>query len=137
MKKQTIHVRDEITRQRVVHFIEALTIERDGAKPLAWTVTVAQFRKKRTLSQNALMHKWFAEIADFTGDSESSVKADLKEEFSPKIESKVTAGKFRPMDTHEMSTTEISEFMDRMLSWASGFGISLTITEEPHRADYR
>ena len=129
MKKQTVNIYDEDGRQRVIDFIRGLTIDREGAKPLHWTVTVAHFRKKRTLPQNSLFHMWVSEIATDSGHPESSVKRDLKEEFAPKIESKISPGTFRSMDTSEMSTIEMTEFMDHIYVWACGFGCFLTLPE--------
>ena len=125
MKNQTLSLHDEAARERVINLLANLNLE----KP--WEVEVRRKVKQRSNSQNATIHMWFGIIADFTGDSEASVKGDIKAMLAPQVESKIKAGEFRPMDTSEMSTTESSEFMERLNAWAgSELGLLL-----PHPDD--
>ena len=80
MEKQTFVIKSFTDVMRVhsylgQHHSEAVN---DG-KPLV--VRVDQKQETRTLAQNRLMHLWFGEIANSTGDSAESVKYDLKLEF--------------------------------------------------------
>lgn len=91
-------------------------------------VTIERHVPARSINQNSTMHMWFAEIAEATGDSPASVKADLKAMLLPEVEGRL--GVIRPKDTHELSTTECMDFMSRIQSMAAEMGISLT---EPMR----
>ena len=113
MTKQVHILHDEAAKDRIIGLIQALNLERP------WEVEVRPKTKQRSLSQNATIHMWFGIIADYTGDSEASVKADIKAMLAPQVESKIKAGEFRPQDTSEMRTTEMSEFMERLNAWAT------------------
>lgn len=66
------HMRTAITPQeagRIAEWIEGL--------PTPFTLTVSEGRK-RTLSQNALLHKWFTEIAKQTHSTPDQVKRECK-----------------------------------------------------------
>tara|TARA_Y100000034_G_C6571654_1_gene247787 strand:+ start:49 stop:432 length:384 start_codon:yes stop_codon:yes gene_type:complete len=118
-------ITDEESRLQVQQHIGRLNIEK------AWNVSVKPYRRKRSLNQNALLHKWFDIIASDIGDSPASVKADLKAEFCPAIESKVTPGKMRPLDTSEMNTAQMAEFMNRIEAFAaSELAVMLPVPED-------
>ena len=40
----------------------------------------------------------------------------------------------RPLDTSEMDTKQMSEFMDRISAWAAGMAIRLPVPEDLGRA---
>ncbi len=124
MKKTEIIIKTPLDRQRILTFIKGLDAR------IQWTITISQYRKKRSLPQNRLIHKWFAIIAEHTGDTEESVKSDLTFSFAPKIESKTSDDVMRPMGTSEMNTAQMTEFVTRIYNWASTFGIWL-----PHPDD--
>ena len=128
MKKQTFVIRNDADRGRVVGLLLGLDTSR------ATDVIIGPHVKKRSLNQNSLLHKWFAIIAEFSGDSEASTKSDLKAMFSPIVESKIEAGRMRPLDTSEMDTKQMSEFMDRVSAWAAGMAIRLPVPEDLGRA---
>ena len=102
-----------------------------------WQIEIKRYSRRRTLQQNALLHKHFQIIADEIGDDLESVKRDLKRMYAPLIErvSKITGEiVMEPMDTHEMSTLELTEFMQRVMSFAgSQLGIMLPLPEDQHR----
>ena len=72
-------------------------------------VTVERWTSKRSLSQNALLHAWFSDIAAEIGDSPNAVKDDLKAMFAPTVVGPL--GKERPMNTSEMTVPEMTDFM--------------------------
>jgi len=128
VRKQTFIIRNDADRGRVVGLLLGL----DTSRPT--DVVIGPHVKKRSLNQNSLLHKWFAIIAEFSGDSEASTKSDLKAMFSPVVESKIEAGRMRPLDTSEMDTKQMSEFMDRISAWAAGMAIRLPVPEDLGRA---
>jgi len=128
VRKQTFIIRNDADRGRVVGLLLGL----DTSRPT--DVIIGPHVKKRSLNQNSLLHKWFAIIAEFSGDSEASTKSDLKAMFSPIVESKIEAGRMRPLDTSEMDTKQMSEFMDRTSAWAAGMAIRLPVPEDLGRA---
>ena len=113
----------EIKRNAIKHLIDL-----DSDKE--WLVTIAPHKKKRTLNQNSLLHEWIMLMAYHTGDSMASMKRDLKAEFSPLVESKITPGKFSPKDTSEMDTAEMSEFMDKVSALAASWGVRLPVPQD-------
>jgi len=124
MRKQEIVIHTDAERERAIEFIRVLA---PGKK---WKVTISQYRKQRSLGQNALWHKWFGIIADETGDTAESVKEDMIDRFSPRIENKLQAGRMRPKRTHEFTTAEGAEFTERVYALAAEFSIWL-----PHPQD--
>lgn len=99
------------------------------------TVDLTECGHKRTLSQNALLHLWFAEFAASIGEpSVSAVKRDVKRHLLGQREVTDTiTGETVLADYHtsEMSTAELADFMDRFKAWAdTDFGIYL-----PYKGD--
>lgn len=124
MKRQSIIMRDEAIRKRVLDILAAVSLE----KP--WFVEWGPYRKKRSLNQNALMHKWFEIVADFTGDTPDGVKETYKEMFLPRVPSKLGDGT-RLKSTAELDTTEAKDFMDRVYIHATTvLGLYLPIPED-------
>ena len=122
-----ITLTSEDARQRLIGLVGQLDLTK------LWEVEVRLKPKKRSLDQNSLLHRWFDIIAQETGDTPKSVKADLKNMFSPKVErvSKLT-GKTNtePKDTHEFTTKECVEFMDAVDKFcARDLGILLPANE--------
>ncbi len=99
----------------------------------AFDITVEKHIEHRSLNQNSLVHAWFAVISKETGDPQPSVKEDMIAEFAPLVESNVTPGKFRSMRTSAMNKEQMSEFMERIMAWAGGFGYWLPSPEEAQR----
>lgn len=101
-----------------------------------WDVTVKRHVKRRSMNQNALLHKWLTIIANEIGDDMESVKRDLKHMFAPVDEhtSKITGEtEVRPMATSKMSVGELSEFMEKIQAWAWSFAaIGLPSPEDRH-----
>ena len=87
-------------------------------------VTIERSVKHRTLNQNSLMHKWFAEIGEHIGDDAKSVKSDMKAMFLPEIEG--MHGVMRTKDTHELTNPEMQDFMTQIQVLAAEFNWDLT-----------
>ena len=106
---------------------------------------------KRTLSQNALIHKWFGEIATQSGESPDEIKLDCKgyigvplllaedqdfaefyEKFRamyPDASKRRTALKWVPV-TSIMTTGQLKRFADTILRNYTQEGFRLTVPEE-------
>lgn len=113
-------------RDHVIGQIQAL----DATK--SWTLTVKQFRPKRSLSQNNLFHSWVQIIADSTGNEPNDVKSALKDLYLPLKVAKI--GKVERMVRPETSSLEVGEmsvFMDRVQAFAATeLGIHLPVPSE-------
>lgn len=120
----TLHENDATSRKRVIDFITNLALDKK------WVVTISAFKKTRSLGQNSLIHKWFGIIADETGDDAESVKEDMINRFSPRVDNKLAEGWERPKRTHEMDTAEMTDFVNRIYQLACEFNIWL-----PHPDD--
>ena len=72
-------------------------------------ITIERYVSKRSLSQNSLFHVWCTDVAILIGDTPASVKEDLKAMFAPAVIGPL--GRARPMNTSEMSTVEMMDFM--------------------------
>ncbi len=124
----TLTIRDEITRRLAQERIAALDLEK-----YAFDLEIKRHVKQRSGAQNRLQHKWYGIISTDTGYTLGEVKEEMIRLFSPQVESKFTAGEFRPKRTSEMNTAECSEFMERITAWAGGFGIFLPAPEAEER----
>lgn len=86
------------------------------------TIEVTEKRKVRTLNQNALFHIWVQVIAEHVGyTSFENCKRDIKRTLlGTREEANRITGEIQQVDykTSEMSTSELSSFMDKMKIWA-------------------
>lgn len=122
MAGQVIRLTDRQIQKRCASHILALDLSQ------GWEVEVRKPKRKRSLNQNALMHKWFGVIADEIGDDLESVKEDYITMYSPRIERENVNGEtvMKPKRTSEMDKTEMSDFMAKIQAHAGGFlGIML------------
>ena len=122
-------IRDERDRERVLGLIGALNI----AKP--WTVTVAPYRKARTLSQNALMWKWINEVADHvrehTGMDSDDVHEFFKAKFLPARVVELSGEAIEYRTTTKLTTTEMHDYMERIYAFCtSELGMYLPVPED-------
>lgn len=122
-----IIIRDEVSRERAVKFMWNLSHEKQ------WHVTITENKKRRSLPQNSLWHKWFDIIAKETGATQADTKGDLTEMFCPEVESKLKPGTFRRKGTSELTTAEGAEFTDRVYQLACEFNIWLLHPEDRGR----
>lgn len=82
---------------------------------------IQPYKAKRTLEQNAYLHKLLADIANFTGDSLASTKSDMKQEFlEPLSRRQMKNGDWQVEypSTADMNTKELSEFCEKIEAWA-------------------
>lgn len=92
--------------------------------------------KKRTLNQNALFHLWVQVVADHVGyTSFENCKRDIKRTLiGTKEDVNQITGEIQQVDyrTSEMTTSELSSFMDKMKIWAeSDLGCYLPYFGDP------
>ena len=123
----TIIIRGQGQKDYAKRLIDALTLT-----PVM-CVEIKRLQSKRSLSQNALLHKWFGVIADETGDTPEGVKDDLKRMFLPLVEreSQITGETMmEPKRTRDLTKEEMCGFMTRIEAWAATWGITL-----PHPED--
>ena len=124
----TYRVHDATTRNAVMGAIADLDMDK------SWVVKTTLYRPGRTLSQNALFHKWAGEIADFTGDSDTDMKDHLKRMFCP-VTSTTTLNDvtIEHRSTARLDIAQMSKFMERVSAFAHGdLGVRLTVPEEAH-----
>lgn len=123
----TVIVRGPEQKAHLIRLVEGL-----GFAP-TMQVEIKRFVAKRSLPQNALLHKWFGIIADETGDTADGVKEDLKRMFLQMVEreSRITGEVvMEPKRTRDLSKEEMRDFMTRIEAWAATWGIAL-----PHPED--
>ena len=123
-----INIISEESRASAIGLLQSLNLEHK------WAVTIEKRKDKRSLDQNALLHRWFDIIGNELGDDPRSVKQDFKQMFAPRVRrsSHVTGGtKDDPMDTSDMDVTQFRDFMDRVDRFcASELGIVLPATHD-------
>jgi len=129
MARPPIIVRDDMMRQRVINLLSGL----DLAKP--WSVTVEPYRKKRTLSQNALYWKWVNEVVGYvreaTGMDADEIHEFLKAKFLPPRVIEINGQVAEYRTTTKLSTAEMTAFMDAVYVWAtSELGLLLPLPVE-------
>lgn len=129
MKKQTVILRDEILRARVIGTIRALDLSRP------WEVTVGPHRKRRSLSQNSLMWLWLTDVIDavheHTGTDKDDLHAFFKQKFlTPRIV-EIGGEVIERHTTTTLKTNEMSEYLDKIYAWVtSELGIILPLPTE-------
>lgn len=100
------------------------------------TIELSEKRRGRTLNQNSLFHMWVQVIADHVGyTSLENCKRDIKRTLlGTKEEANRFTGEVQQVDykTSEMSTSELSLFMDKMKIWSqSDLGCYLPYFGDP------
>lgn len=126
-----LSVTNDHQRQLAIGVLQCLSL--DGKE---WQVTIERKKKRRTLSQNALMWKWLNEVAQQiqkeTGQDADDVHEFFKARFLPKRiveigdETETLIG-----STKKLTTAEMSEYMNRIHAWAaSELGIYLPVPED-------
>tara|TARA_R100000322_G_C5437336_1_gene190046 strand:+ start:658 stop:978 length:321 start_codon:yes stop_codon:yes gene_type:complete len=87
-------------------------------------VVIRPYRQKRSLQQNALLHKWFDEIAKTTGEyTADDIKTLMKAKFSPR---KLVCGEMIPTATSKLNSAQMAEFMEQVAAFAATYGVALT-----------
>lgn len=140
MNKQTFVIRTKDDALDMVDTIVNLPLE----TPIS--VEIKEHKLKRTLTQNALLHQWFDEIAVQRMDKgweppevmkdngkpfkpAELIKEYFKNRFLPTIEIAITDDYtvIRPKSTSDLDTGECSNFMMMVEADCSEHGIRLTI----------
>jgi len=87
------------------------------------TVTVGEFKKPRSLSQNAYLHGVvYSIIADETGHTIEEIAEVLKQMF---LRPRIVLGVPVMGTTTELSTLEFNEYVEKIKAWAAGYGINV------------
>ncbi len=127
--KQTVIIRNETLRQRVLDLIGALSPDK------VWRVTIELHKKRRSLSQNSLMWLWLDQVADHVHQYTGQDKDDLHEIFKQKFASVKCVGlgddEYLVRSTRKMTTAEMSNYMDAIYAFCtSELGLLLPLPEE-------
>ena len=131
MSKQTVIIRDEKLRARVIGLIRAISLDPP------WCVTVEPHRKRRSLSQNSLMWLWLGEVADLVGQHTGMDADDIHEAFKRKFLSpriiEVLGETIDVRTTTTLTTLEMTTYMDRIYAWVTTeLGLLLPLPQEFH-----
>ncbi len=123
-----IILRGDGQRQEAISQIAALDLSRP------WEVTIAPYRRRRTLSQNALMWTWIhrvaAAVSDHTGMDADDVHEFFKHKFlTPKI-IEIGGETVERYSTRDKSTAEMSAYMERIYAFCAGLGVVLPTPDE-------
>ncbi len=110
--KETIIIKNEDIRARVLGIIQGLPID----KP--YQIEIKPFKRKRSLSQNALFHKWVNILAEHTGYSDFEMKEYLKVQFLSPQFMQVRDRTIVSRHTSKLDTKEMSEFMNKVMAFA-------------------
>lgn len=136
MPKQTIIIRDEKLRSRVLGLIRAISLDPP------WRVTVEPHRKRRSLSQNSLMWLWLGEVAELVGQHTGMDVHDIHEAFKQKfLPAKIIEVLGETIDvrsTATLTTLEMTTYMDRIYAWVTTeLGLLLPLPQEFHLPESR
>lgn len=122
-------LRTEATRQHALSVVSALPIDENSP----FVVEIKPYVKKRSLDQNSLLHMWIGEIASQTGNEPETVKEYLREKYIQPVftewkcpETGLYRPKAVPRSTTTLNVSEMSEFLNRIDAWASGYGLTLS-----------
>ncbi len=125
----TVIIRDEGMRERVVQHIAGLNIE----KP--WAITIEPYRKRRSLSQNALMWQWLDVVVQHVHESTNQDKEDIHEFFKqqflePRI-IEIGSEIVKRWSSKNLSTAEMAIYMDQIYAWVTTeLGLLLPIPQD-------
>jgi hypothetical protein len=119
-------LRNKSVRDNCINAIYGLDV--DAMPPQE--IVIRPYRQKRSLQQNALLHKWFDEIAKVTGEyTADDIKTLMKAKFSP---TKLVCGEMIPTATSKLNSAQMAEFMDQVSGFAATYGVALT---QPNEVD--
>ena len=121
-------IRTEADQDRAIAAIQALP-------PGAWEVTITRHRKRRSVSQNALLWKWYGELQEAVADASGASPEDIHEYCKTRFLAPrpVTIGDSVTLvrSTKRMTVAEFGAYLDRVYAWATGdLGLVLTNPEE-------
>lgn len=132
MKRFIIHKRDAIRRENA----RACIYDLDPGR--AWVVEIKEYRKKRSLDQNAYIHAVPLKIlAEHTGYEIEELKEYLCGEFSGWQEREVFGKKkVRPkLRTSDMDSQQMTQFIE-FLIWFGSDKLGLTIPYPNEEQEY-
>lgn len=129
MATQSIIIHDDALRKRAIDLLARL----DLSKP--WRLTVAPYRKGRTLSQNSLYWAWVnkvvALVASHTGIDADEIHVFFKTKFLPARIVEIAGETAEYRTTTKLTTKEMSEYMFRIDAFcASTLGLMLPTPEQ-------
>lgn len=131
----SIVLRGETQRAYAIRFLTELRI--DPERP--FEMTLAPYKKKRSLSQNALMWVRYGEVAkavaDYTGMAAEDIHEFAKQRWlTPKV-FEVGDQIVQVYSSKNLTTAEMTAFLDQFEAWASGeLGILLAQPEDRRAA---
>ena len=121
--------------ERVLSYIKDWANGYDFEKPL--TLVPKPYTNPRSLSQNALLHKWFQEMADYFSSRGVEIDAEkakslMKHKFLGTedivINKTVIQGQLK--QTSKLDKGDMQLFMDLVYNWAVDHGVTLSIPED-------
>lgn len=129
--EQTMILRTERDRQRAMKTIYEMRI--DPAHPKE--INIGEHKKKRSLSQNALMWKWINEVVDIvcadTGNDADQIHFWFKEKFLSPTVIEVRGQSVEYRTTTNLTAEEMSAYMSRIHAFVTQeLEIRLTLPEE-------
>lgn len=120
-------IHDQLSQVKAMQEIKDLDLSQK------WEVKIDKYRENKTTQQLALYWKWVVIIGNEFGYHKDEMSEYLKEELIPptfvKVGSKARA--VRP-SIATMKINQMSEFMDRVSTWAGSHGIRLPHPEDLH-----
>lgn len=115
----------EAQRGAVIQALSMLNLE----KP--WVIEIKRKTKKRTLSQNALYHKWVGIFAVETGNDHDDMHEFFKAKWCPVKAIELAGETCEIRSTKKLNTQEMTAYMDKVYAFIVGeFGILLPLPEE-------
>jgi len=96
-------------------------------------VKITKVTRRRTIEQNALLHKWIGIIAEHVGYTPKEMKDALKFELLQMEQYRDVRGRvqYKLPETSNMSTAELSAFMNEIERWAA----QMLSIQLPHPGD--
>lgn len=134
--RNEIVIRAEPQRAFAVKFIQDLKINPD--KPLV--LTVEPYKKRRSLSQNALMWSWLTKIVDaisqHTGHDTDELHSFFKSKYLPARTVEIGGEVRQYYTTTKLTTAEMTAYLDKIYAFATQeLGLLLPLPEELGRGE--
>lgn len=123
------HIKTDREREDYIQSIQKVRLDGKRVYEADWKL----YRKRRSLSANALYWLCLACIADETGNDKDTLHEHFKGKYLPKREIEIFGEKhMKPMSTTELDSKQFTDYLEKISADMAQEGIMLPNPEEQH-----
>lgn len=118
-------ITDQSGQMKAVEMIRGLDLKKK------WRVEIKRHVNKRSLSQNALYHRWIDIISEYTGYEHDEIHDFFKAKFLPPVIIEVGGDRHVSRTTTKLTTSEMTNYMDRVYRFSvADIGVTLPLPDD-------